>query len=137
MAEAAMPIARLSPTNAVLKLVMAPSDSTWSLWSQTCGTQGGARACSPISLRSWGRSYRSVPAELGAADDEVVDLVRAVSDPQGALAGVHLGERRPLRHAGGAVDLDRLVDDLADPLGDHGLDHVHPHAGLAIAQHVH
>ena len=33
------------------------------------------------------------------------------------------GQRRLLRDAGGAVHLDRLVDDLADPLGHHGLDH--------------
>src|SRR5579862_4881700 len=31
-----------------------------------------------------------VPAEFGAADHHVVDFVRAVGDPQGALAGVHL-----------------------------------------------
>jgi hypothetical protein len=43
----------------------------------------------------------------------------------------------PLRDAGGAVHLDRLVDDLADALGHHGLDHVHPDAGFAVAQHVH
>ena len=38
---------------------------------------------------------------------------------------------------GGAVDLDRLVNDLADPFGHHGLDHGNPDAGFLVAQHVH
>src|SRR5215467_10803620 len=53
-----------------------------------------------------------VARELRTADHHVVHLVRTVGDPERALAGVHARERRPLRNAGGAVHLDRLIDDL-------------------------
>nr|ABM53578.1 putative regulatory protein TetR [uncultured bacterium CBNPD1 BAC clone 1664] len=67
----------------------------------------------------------------------MMDLVRAVGEPQVTHVGVHGGERRPLGDAGGAVHLDGLVDDLAGPLRHHGLDHGHPDPGLAVAKHIH
>ena len=66
-----------------------------------------------------------------------MDLVRAVRDAERPLAGVHVGERRPLGDAGGAVHLDRLVDDLAGALRDHRLDGMDPDSRLAVAEHVH
>jgi hypothetical protein len=72
-----------------------------------------------------------------AADHQVVHFVRAVGQAQRARWCVHVGQRGVLRHAQRAVHLDRLVDDLAHALGHHRLDHVHPDAGFAVAQHVH
>src|SRR5262249_29218041 len=58
----------------------------------------------------------SVPAQFGAGQGVFVDLVRPVSEAQGADARVGRRQRKVLRQAGGAVDLDGLVE---DPL--HGL----------------
>jgi len=44
-----------------------------------------------------------------------MNLVGAVGQATGALRGVYVGQVGPLRNAGGAVDLDGLVDDLTDP----------------------
>ena len=66
-----------------------------------------------------------------------VDLVGAIGETQRALAGVDLGQRRPLRDAGGAVDLDRVVDDLTHPDRHHGLDGGDPDTSLGVAELVH
>ncbi len=58
-------------------------------------------------------SPRLVFRDLGAADDHVVDLIRTIGKAQVAHVGIEFSQRRPLRDAGGAVDLDRLVDDAA------------------------
>ena len=66
-----------------------------------------------------------------------MDFVGAVGESQGALTGVHAGEWGPLRDTGGAVHLNRLINDLADALGDHRLDGRDPDAGLGVAERVH
>ena len=71
------------------------------------------------------------------ADDEVGDLVGAGGQPEGALRGVHPGQRGPLGDPGGSVHLDGLVDDPADPLGHHGFHGAAPHPGLGVAHGVH
>src|SRR5690606_10417910 len=83
------------------------------------------------------RLGRAVRGQFGAGDDVMVHLVGAIGDPQRALAGVQPRQRDPLRHARRAVDLDRLVDDLADALGDHRLDGADPYASLGVAELVH
>src|SRR5262245_8912749 len=45
----------------------------------------------------------SVTAELGSPDHHVMHLVRTVGKAQMPLVHVHLGERCPMRDAGGAV----------------------------------
>src|SRR6266568_4269121 len=64
-------------------------------------------------------------------------VIRAVGEAEVANVLVHFGERGPLRDAGGAVHLDRLVDDLAGALRHHRLDHADPDAGFLVAEHVH
>src|SRR3546814_15024840 len=64
-------------------------------------------------------------------------LVGAVGEAQVADVGVEIGERGPGRDARRAVDLDRLIDDLAVALGDHRLRHADPDARLAVAEQVH
>src|SRR5690606_38971854 len=64
--------------------------------------------------------------EFRPGNHVVVHLVRSIGQPQRALLHVHLRERRPVADAGRAMDLHRLVDDLAALLGHHCLGHRHP-----------
>ena len=52
---------------------------------------------------------------------------------QRTLAGVHACQRCPLRYTSRTVDLDGLVDDVADFLGHHGLDGTDVNPGFFVA----
>ena len=67
----------------------------------------------------------------------MVHLVGTVGEAEGTHAGVHPGQRRPVRHADAAVHLHGRIDDLAYLLGHECLHRAHPHAGFGIAQFVH
>ena len=83
------------------------------------------------------RAVAAVAGELEAADHVPVHLVGPVGEAHRALRGVQARERRPVGDAGGAVDLDRLVDDGADPLGHERLHRADPDPGLGVAHRVH
>ena len=83
------------------------------------------------------RVIRSVPAQFCAADNDVVHIVGSAREAQMTHVDIHVGQWRPLRDTGRAVDLNRLVDDLTGALGHHGLRYAHPDAGLAVAEHIH
>ena len=64
-------------------------------------------------------------------------LIRAVRQSQGALAGVHTSQRSPLGHAGSTMNLDCLIDDVANFLWNHGFDGADVYPRLFVAQGVH
>jgi len=68
---------------------------------------------------------------------EGIKVNTTVGEAEMPLVDVHLRQRRPLRDAGRAVDLHRLVDDQADLLRHHRLHHADPDAGFLVAEHVH
>src|SRR5258706_13331220 len=79
--------------------------------------KGAASRSGAMSLRMPG-SLR-MPSELEAPDLVEVHLVGAVGEPQGARARVRVRQAEVVADAGGAVLLDRPVEDLAahDPRG--------------------
>src|SRR6267142_7082498 len=76
-------------------------------------------------------------AQFVAADHHPVHFIRTVGEAEMTNVLVHLAERAPLRDAGGAVHLDRLVDDLAGALRHHGFHHADPDPRFLVAEHVH
>src|SRR5882757_10124682 len=76
-------------------------------------------------------------AQFMTADHHPVHFIRTVGEAEMTNVLVHLAERAPLRDAGGAVHLDRLVDDLAGPFRHHGFHHADPDPRFLVAEHVH
>ena len=59
--------------------------------------------------------------QLQLCDGLQVDVVGAISQPEGPGLGPQPGQREIVRHAGASVDLNGLVDDTEDCVGRHDL----------------
>src|SRR5271166_3637456 len=76
---------------------------------------------------------REMGRELAAGDRELVDLIGAVGETEGAQVGIGRGEVEVIRDAGSAVNLDRPVEHVQGDVGRGHLDRRDLGACMAVA----
>src|SRR6478609_1534863 len=98
------------------------------------GSCAVCRVARPV--RGSGPSAGGIPAQLGLGEGVLVHLVGTVGEAQRADAGEGGGELGVLAEPGGAVGLDRLVEDPFDGLGRRDLDRLDLRVRTLVADGV-